>query len=182
MGYLMVYAEKRARGVTRLTGGALAPYPVGAIYQSLDPTDPGVLFGGTWVRIKGKVLVGVDEVDPDFASAGLGGGAKDVLLETQHLAGHTHNVGSLAVTGSGPHSHGGGSMVVSMRSGTGTAGGAARGSSSIVGDIQVTGTSGTGDGHVHGISGDTGDIAGSQDQPHENMPPFYTIYMWRRSA
>jgi hypothetical protein len=31
-------------------------YPVGAIYQSFDPTSPAALFGGSWTQITGRFL------------------------------------------------------------------------------------------------------------------------------
>lgn len=47
-------------------------YPVNSIYISLDSTSPASLYGGTWERFgKGKTLVGVDEADTDFKTAGL---------------------------------------------------------------------------------------------------------------
>lgn len=36
-------------------------YPVGAIYQSANDVDPGLLFGGTWERIKGRFLLAADD-------------------------------------------------------------------------------------------------------------------------
>ncbi len=33
-------------------------YPVGSIYMSVNSTNPGVLFGGTWERITGRYLLG----------------------------------------------------------------------------------------------------------------------------
>ena len=52
-------------------------YPVGTVYETFDSSfDPSTNWGGTWERIKGKVLVGVDEDDTTFASAGLEGGEK----------------------------------------------------------------------------------------------------------
>lgn len=36
-----------------------AVYPVGSIYMSVKSTNPGTLFGGTWVAIAGKFLIGV---------------------------------------------------------------------------------------------------------------------------
>lgn len=37
-------------------------YPVGAVYISLDSTDPSTLFGGTWERIaQGRCLFGADD-------------------------------------------------------------------------------------------------------------------------
>ena len=39
--------------------GALASYPVGSIYQSIDPTSPAALFGGSWEEIASEqVLMG----------------------------------------------------------------------------------------------------------------------------
>ena len=52
-------------------------YPVGSIYMSANSTDPKMLFGGTWERYaNGRVLVGVDEADTDFNTAGKTGGEK----------------------------------------------------------------------------------------------------------
>lgn len=43
-----------------------APYPVGAIYISAVPVNPGELFGGTWLQIaQGRVLMGQGSVDPN---------------------------------------------------------------------------------------------------------------------
>ena len=42
-------------------------YPIGTVYETMKDTfDPNVSWGGTWERIKGKVLVGVDEDDKDY--------------------------------------------------------------------------------------------------------------------
>lgn len=52
-------------------------FPVGAIYMSLSSTNPRAFFGGTWERIaNGRVIVGVDESDTDFATAKKTGGYK----------------------------------------------------------------------------------------------------------
>ena len=34
----------------------LEAYPVGSIYLSIKPTNPGTLFGGTWVQIKDRFV------------------------------------------------------------------------------------------------------------------------------
>jgi hypothetical protein len=54
--------------------------PVGGIHLSVSNTDPAVGFGyGVWSRIGGgRVLIGVQEADPDFEDAELTGGAKAV--------------------------------------------------------------------------------------------------------
>ena len=49
-------------------------YPIGSIYLSLNDINPNKMFGGTWERIKGKTLVGVDESDTDFKTSKLTGG------------------------------------------------------------------------------------------------------------
>ena len=55
--------------------------PINSVYQSFDPTDPSILFGGTWNRIaKGQTLIGVNESDTDFATAGKTGGEKTHAL------------------------------------------------------------------------------------------------------
>ena len=52
-------------------------HPIGSIIYLNNETDPNEIYQGTtWERIKGKVLVGVDEDDTTFASAGLEGGEK----------------------------------------------------------------------------------------------------------
>ena len=40
-------------------------YPIGSIYISVNSKNPSEIFEGTWKRIKGKMLVGVDEDDDD---------------------------------------------------------------------------------------------------------------------
>ena len=47
-------------------------YPVGAVYMSVDSTDPNILFGGTWQRIEGQLLVtaGTDQTTGESYSAG----------------------------------------------------------------------------------------------------------------
>lgn len=52
-------------------------YPIGAIYMSINSTNPGDIFGGTWERIaNGRTLVGVDENDTDFNVPSKTGGSK----------------------------------------------------------------------------------------------------------
>ncbi|WP_430607323.1 hypothetical protein IGJ55_000737 [Enterococcus sp. AZ170] len=48
-------------------------YPIGSIFQSTDASNPSTIMGGSWERIKGRVLIGVDEADTDFTSGKIGG-------------------------------------------------------------------------------------------------------------
>ena len=53
-------------------------YPIGSIYMSINPTNPGQIFGGTWSQIaQGRTLVGVDINDTDFNVAQKFGGSKN---------------------------------------------------------------------------------------------------------
>lgn len=60
-------------------------HPIGSIYMSNNSKDPSDIFGGTWERIKGKVLVGLDENDADFNSSDKTGGSKSIALDSHHL-------------------------------------------------------------------------------------------------
>lgn len=66
-------------------------YPVGSIYETMDSSfDPNKKWGGTWERIKGRVLIGVDENDSDFNTAEKTGGEKTHTLVVSELPRHTH--------------------------------------------------------------------------------------------
>ena len=66
-------------------------YPVGSVYETMDSSfDPNKKWGGTWERIKGRVLVGVDENDSDFNTAEKTGGEKTHTLVVSELPRHTH--------------------------------------------------------------------------------------------
>ena len=48
-------------------------YPVGAIYLSTSEVSPGTLFGGTWERLKDRMLIGAGDV---YKAAATGGSSK----------------------------------------------------------------------------------------------------------
>ena len=60
-------------------------FPVGAIYISLDDTNPSKYFNGTWEQLKGRFLVGVDSSDTDFNTVGKTGGEKTHKLTVSEL-------------------------------------------------------------------------------------------------
>ncbi|MGX7199228.1 phage baseplate protein [Enterococcus nangangensis] len=92
-------------------------YPIGSPYFSFLPDNPAtVLGGGTWERVaNGRTLVGVDENDTDFATAGLTGGEKMHVLTVSELAKHSH----AASTTNGLYVYGGTSSTTGPASGTG---------------------------------------------------------------
>ena len=82
-GYL-----KTKNGVQLMT---TVPYPIGAIYLSIDSTNPTKLFGGTWQQIaQGRTLVGVDTSDIDFNIVEKTGGEKTHTLTVAEMPSHTH--------------------------------------------------------------------------------------------
>lgn len=56
-------------------------YPVGSIYMSVNSTNPGTLFGGTWQQLKDRFLLGAG----DTYAAGSQGGEASHKITTQEL-------------------------------------------------------------------------------------------------
>ena len=72
-------------------------YPVGSVYISFNPTSPQTLFGGTWVRMKDRVLM----ASGDTYAPNTTGGSATVTLNVNQLPSHNH---SLTTNGSHTHS------------------------------------------------------------------------------
>ncbi len=133
-------------------------FPVGAIYMSIDATNPSVYFGGTWVRFaNGKVLVGVDETQAEFNSVQKTGGEKTHTLSINEIPSHTHAV-YMAVYQAGVVNDGG-------TNATGTSGSVRAGETNE--DLP----------EWTRRAQDTGG-----DAAHNNMQPYITCYIWLRTA
>lgn len=66
-------------------------YPVGSIFISTSSANPSTTMGGTWTRYgQGRVLVGVNESDTDFSTAGKTGGEKTHLQTVDEMPSHAH--------------------------------------------------------------------------------------------
>lgn len=116
---------------------------------SSSAVNPNDIFGGRWERTaKGKAIVGVDEDDEDFATAGLTLGEKKHTLTRSEMPSHTHQ---LTLDGYGSDTASG-----------------------------VKWTSGTNMGK-YAYGGDMIEVVGG-NQPHNNIQPSMTFYIWTRVA
>lgn len=68
-------------------------FPVGAIYMSIQDTDPSTLFGGVWKRIKDTFLLAAG----DSYAAGQTGGEAEHVLTTDELPSHSHGLNGWAL-------------------------------------------------------------------------------------
>jgi len=137
-------------------------YPVGSVYISAVSTKPEDLYGvGTWLRIKGKFLVGFDENDLDFNASVETGGTKT----------HNHSAATqtdIPITGYGSQQTGGqlpepttlGKLITGA------------GRTEINENLESLAHATT----VQTVSGSTS--IGNKAL----LPPYMVFYMWRRTA
>ena len=130
-------------------------YPVGSIYMSVSSTNPGTLFGGTWVQIEDTFLLSAGST----YTAGNTGGASTVTLQEAELPTVTSHFDIRAWGSSGNtitvgthYSSGNGAKMNYI----------ATGSSSVTSQ-RVTHSFGSGN-------------------AHDNMPPYLVVYVWKRTA
>lgn len=161
-------------------------YPVGSIYMTVDKDrDPAAFLGGTWERWgQGRVPVGVDENDTIFEEAGKTGGEKEHQLITSEMPAHDHR-GTYTET----HHYtinipGSGDSFIEMPSGTDAvkvqyeqtqSASLVRNGSRPVGnqlDIDYTEKVTA----LYGVPLQGGSAA------HNNLQPYITCYMWKRTA
>lgn len=142
-------------------------YPVGKLWFSNDATDPGILLGvGTWVRVQGRFIVGVDDSDPDFALNSTGG-AKNVTLTAAQsgLPAHGHSITDPGhIHQQGRNLYGSGSSTNRYHPYSNAADGYTPTESSTTG-ITVNANTAT-----------------NASQSHENLPPYRAKYIFERIA
>lgn len=179
-------------------------YPVGSIYMSVNNTNPSVLFGGTWEAWgSGKVPVGVDANDEDFDEAEATGGAKTHTLDSTQIPAHTHSVYGNTGANSVGHTHSGTTGTISAnhshsvncvnhpsnRAGHIPGGGGTEfdvGQSSVgTGTVSANHThsfttGGQSANHTHLVNLTSGSTGGGL--AHNNLQPYITCYMWKRTA
>ena len=153
-------------------------YPVGSIYMSVKNTNPSTYFGGTWVAWgTGRVPVGVNTADTNFSTVEKTGGASTVTLSLSQIPSHSHAKGTLAAASGGAHTH----NIQNQKTNWGTGSGNYAIIDATSGYTAVNNKTTTSAGsHGHTISGSTA-TAGSGGS-HNNLQPYITCYMWKRTA
>lgn len=134
-------------------------YPVGSIYMNVNSTNPGTLFGGTWEQIQGKFLLGMSSSYP----AGSTGGEESHRLTASEMPSHNGHL-SAGIAGITPYEKG--NYKGYLDSSTMTA----------HGDI------GRGWNVYSGNEMHPASEAAGGGQPHNNMPPYLSVYIWKRTS
>lgn len=130
-------------------------YPIGSIYMSISNANPNSLFGfGTWERIQDTFLLAAGST---YAGGSTGGEAEHTLTVNE-MPSHKHNFG------------GDGTKIIQNDS-----------------SINKTGTAyptraGINIGADWSDSGYLALLNTGGGQPHNNMPPYLSVYMWKRTA
>lgn len=142
-------------------------YPVGSIYINVNNANPGTLFGGTWEQIKDRFLLACGDT---YSNGSTGGRANhkhptsEHTLTVEEMPSHSHDMDDvvygnyknrLGIRGDG----GGGKNLVPTMTQTNS-----------YSKYLPTNTGG-GQPHSHG---DTGSA--------NHMPPYITVYVWKRIA
>ena len=169
-------------------------YPVGAIYISVNSTNPANLFGGQWEQIKDRFLLSSGDT---YKNGSVGGSATHTIA-VENLPAHNHTyLKANATTGSHTltineipsHNH------ATTNSDANTDGFAAHktATSGTINTILAKGSAGEvirymqpvsqggGAGHTHSLNTTTTNTGSTGSGTALNtMPPYLTVYMWKR--
>lgn len=151
-------------------------YPIGAIYMSTVSTNPATLFKiGNWEALPaGRVLLaqGTSTWGVNYSAGSTGGEDKHTLTVSESAS---HNHTGNATTSGSTHTH-----TLTMRASHGKAGngGVPRfGDGDVWSDYKTQNLSAAGE-HSHAIT--INNSGGGQ--AHNNMQPYLSVYMWKRTS
>lgn len=138
-------------------------YPVGSIYMCVNSTSPATLFGGTWERLKDTFLLASGDTysaDPSNVNTAQHGSATVTLTSAQSgVPAHSHKYQDYNTTYT--------LKTTNRKPGTSTA--VAYGTSLTAGGGATERTS-------------SNNTTANASQAHENMPPYLSVYMWKRTG
>lgn len=152
-------------------------YPVGSIYMSFSPTDPSTLFGGTWLKLENKFLLG-----SGTRNVNVTGGEENHTLTVNEMPVHTHSQNAHNHAPKENSSYSGLTFLVGVQNASFTSSNyyslstLKTGKASIV---YTTHASGLLNPNVTANSIATNNNTGG-GKTHNNMPPYVVVHMWRR--
>lgn len=163
-------------------------YPIGSLYMSVNSTDPGTLFGGTWVRIEDTFLLASGSTypaDDGTHTTATGGAASTPFTPSGTVHGTALTAGQLPnITGSvyfrnfeanGSVFLGGSGCLWRTKTTASSALYAIKQSTTNTKSIDYLNLSfGGNEAHSHGFTGAQGTVA--------TMPPYLPVYVWKRTA
>lgn len=129
-------------------------YPVGAIYMSVNAASPATLFGGTWERIQDNFLLAAGST----YAAGTTGGEAEHTLTKEEMPNHRHSSDSYMY---------------------------GYPSNTIEPNVYCTWVNVGTQSNNAPATGESGHIRTSYvggNKPHNNMPPYMAVYVWKRTA
>jgi len=155
-GYCDLGADGKVPAARLPAGSAGEAFPIGSVFLAVVSTNPATLLGyGTWAAIAaGKVLVGLDAGDVDFDTAEETGGAKTHQHDGLSAGTPSGSVGGIAATG-----------------------GVGLGATASPGASYAAQT------HTHPAPSFAGNaLASHQHSAASNLPPYFVVYVWKRTA
>lgn len=149
-------------------------FPVGSIYtNATNATNPASLLGfGSWAAFGvGRMPVGFNAADPLFDTAEETGGSKDATLVS-----HSHSASTSVILSDPGHNHG---VKRDQTAGTANVLNVSQGVSNFnpIPDVTLTSTTGI------SVASSTTSIGSSgSSATNANLPPYITVYMWKRTG
>lgn len=173
-------SQPYVNGVSLATAILSIIYPIGALYITTKNENPATTLGfGTWTRVKDRMLLGYGDTYKTIKATG----------GNRALQAHTHGIPELSgsTTSTGAHGHRITDSTTSYGSGSQSAWRCLAWSGTNHDWWQDIYTPSDGGGHNHDISttasttNSTGSGAASSSV-EGNMPPYYVVYIWERTA
>ena len=182
MAYTSSYSGAQSDAYITQTQLVDLVYPVGSIYMSLNDINPSTFLGGTWEQIPGRFLLA--QGSATGFSAGIKGGSEQASLTDVNLPKHTHIIFSFAATKENDTPteltlQSDGNLVTYKA--TDSSGNRAWTFQSATSGATVNSTNEFRWWRT-GFEQNLKETGNGTTTSHENMPPYFSVYMWKRTA